>query len=271
MSDTQNAPDTAIFNTLKDSLPEPEPVPTDDELESEGEELEEDLSDEPELDDEEESDDNDEEQFDIDGETVTLEELKNGYLRQSDYTKKTTAAKRLSEAGQQQEKLYSSLASTLDVQVKALEELMLKMDDSVDMTELRETDPSEYLRVKEEKTDRQKILEKVKADKEAAQKLVLADEQKKLFAALPHWEDATKRDADIKMFSDYAEKLGMTQEDVASLSNHKVILGLLAGAKYDKLQAKKPDALKKVKKNKPSSKGNAVSKVKSDAELFYGT
>ena len=49
------------------------------------------------------------ESIDIDGELVPIDELKNGYLRQSDYTRKTQELARVKRDLEQAEKLYSAL------------------------------------------------------------------------------------------------------------------------------------------------------------------
>lgn len=63
------------------------------------------------------------ESIDINGEQVPLDELKNGYLRQSDYTRKTQDLARVKKDLEQAEKLYSALQQDEEKGRRIAEEL----------------------------------------------------------------------------------------------------------------------------------------------------
>src|SRR5690606_31041659 len=65
----------------------------------------------------------------IDGKEITLDELKNGYLRQSDYTKKTQEARRKEQQAEQALQLLEQLKSNPQLSQQLSEQLGFEMLD----------------------------------------------------------------------------------------------------------------------------------------------
>ena len=215
--------------------------------------------DEPEVEaDSEDSESTDEDEtvqvIDLDGEEHTLDDIrtwKNGHLMQSDYTKKTQALaeeRKAFEAERDSErenllKTQSEVASMRDTL-----EVLVKEDDDIDWAELKEDDPERYIELKEKADKRKEALEKIKAEREtpADDPALIADEQKKLFAANPSWLEekdgktviSQQYANDIALMNDYAAKSGFSEEEFARMTRAHYLTTILKAAKYDQLQEK---------------------------------
>lgn len=245
-----------------------------DELESDDEEEEE--SDEPESDDDEEededlgdgdseededdedSDEEDEDQEDdeelhevkVQGENlkVNLEELKAGYSRTEDYTRKSQAnateqATAMAEIG--------GVRETYDAHLAQLQEVMKQMVPAEpDWGKLREENPGEYAAAKQDYNDKLTALDKVteersrvqaETDKEtlAARSVYLQGEFDKMVEAIPEWKNEAVRATEIGELRDFAqESYGYSDEDLNSVVDHRLLL-LLRDAKQTQEKTKK--------------------------------
>lgn len=228
--------------------------------------------------------------YEIDGEEVaqeTILEWKQGHLRQADYTQKTQgiADKVRSETSKKVAETLGDLSSKADElieQATSLEALLVEVEGSVNLDELREEDYEEYQKAKETidlrrtkvaraRSDAQKALE----DSNTAQ---VAQEQVRLYEAMPAWTDDTgkptvKREEDFKLINDYARDAGYTAEEFGMMANHKMILTLLEAAQYRKLKEKTTRG-KKVKVApklvKPTPKSTTEKAPRSAVEIMYG-
>ena len=265
---------------------ESQPEEEDESLEDGTEEEEESEEDEEES---EETDEEDEEELylvKVDGEEhgVTLDELLNGYSRQSDYTRKT---QELSSDRKEMEELHKTYASEIQ-QIQAerqqyMENLQQIIEGSasemaqftnVDWKELKESDPIEYVTKREElreaqekvqnlKNHREAARQKQTADTEQMRKSLMKEEHGKLVSALPEWGDTKKQ---VKLASDiksYGLSQGFTDEELGSLIDHRSVLVLIKALKYDTMQSS--DVKAKKLKNKPkvirSGKGRSSSQA----------
>jgi hypothetical protein len=227
--------------------------------------------------------------YEIGGEEVTqtqIQEWKQGYLRQSDYTLKTQGvaekvktevAKKVSEGIGDLEAKASALAE----HTTALTALLDEVEGSVDLEELRELDYEEYQKTKETIDNRRA---KIKQASEAAHKavgdanLAHATEQRSLFiASNPEWSDdkgqaTPKRDDDFKLISEYAQSVGFTPDEFGQVQNHKVMIAVLEAAKYRQLKQKttKSKEVKVAPKLvKPTQQKSTKTDTRSDGDRFY--
>ena len=114
----------------------------------------------------EEGEDNQDEglYIDLDGEEVSLDDIKSwkaGHLMQADYTRKT---QELSEQRTALEADVAELANQSE-SLKSLAaelEAVIGSEDEVDMNELREIDPDEYIKLTERNAKRKELLSKAK-------------------------------------------------------------------------------------------------------------
>jgi hypothetical protein len=217
----------------------------------------------------------------VDGEEyeVNLEELKAGYQRQSDYTRKSQA---LAEGRKENEAIQSErIRLEQERQMYANGLQMLKEQQSaklqefkdVDWSTLKEEDPYAYMLKKDEYRDaqdkarnaaqQQQIVQQQQQQQEAQSRATFVQDQySQLVNALPEWDnkESTVKE-DIRKF---AISSGYAPEEVDQLADHRSVLILKKAMEFDKLTKKvapKKKAIKKVPKVQKSGRG----KVKSEA------
>jgi len=217
----------------------------------------------------------------VDGEEyeVNLEELKAGYQRQSDYTRKSQA---LAEGRKENEAIQSErIRLEQERQMYANGLQMLKEQQSaklqefkdVDWSTLKEEDPYAYMLKKDEYRDaqdkarnaaqQQQIVQQQQQQQEAQSRATFVQDQySQLVSALPEWDnkESTVKE-DIRKF---AISSGYAPEEVDQLADHRSVLILKKAMEFDKLTKKvapKKKAIKKVPKVQKSGRG----KVKSEA------
>lgn len=174
--------------------------------------------------------------------TVNLKELKNGYQRNEDYSIATRELK-------EKEKVVLEKSSKVDETLGVLNGISGKLDalimgdvKNINWDELRQTDTSEYLRLKEVVEERKKALGGVVEEFNQIVKEKTAAESTALHKALG-WDDASRREADIKQITDQMVSEGITEQVTSS----KLMIQILKAAKYDQLQKMRKDTTKEVK------------------------
>lgn len=241
----------------------------------EGEEAETELSEEVA---EAETDDLEESYLDLDGREISLKQIKEweqGYLRQSDYTRKTQA---LAEDRKEVETIKQSLQERqkkLDEALLMAEQIVKESDEEVNLEELREYDPEAYLDHIERQEKRKKALEEAKKTKsglsEAEQEEITRTERAKLLEKNPQWvkngqlTEEYKRDE--KMVADYMTSLGFTPEDQKGITSAKMWLAILDAARFNASKKQSASIAKKVKKAPVVTKPKAGSSTTNQAEI----
>lgn len=265
----------------------------EDEVESETDSAEAEESDEPVEEVEEGEEETEEEEVEqtetedpsytikVDGEEyeVNLEELKAGYQRQSDYTRKSQA---LAEGRKENEAIQSErikleqerqmYANGLQM-LKEQQQSKLQEFKSVDWETLKEEDPYAYMLKKDEYRDaqdkarnavqQQRIVQQQQSQQESqARATFVQDQYSQLIKALPEWNDdkSTVKD-DIRKF---ALSAGYAPEEVDQLADHRSVLILKKAMEFDKLTKKVAPKAKKVKKV-PKVQKSGRGKVKSES------
>lgn len=196
----------------------------------------------------------DEELFDVtDGDKplkVSRKELVDSYRRQSDYTRKT---KVLAE----DRKVVEVEKAKVDETVKVLSDIhdevqSLIMGDlkQVDWDAVRTTDPSEYLRLKEVQSAREKTLGELVTKRNQVIKAKTDAESIELHKALGWNDDAKKKQADIDAITSFVQERGITDQ----VTSHKLMLAILDAANYHKLQKAQAETLEELKKAPKTTK-----------------
>lgn len=236
---------------------EPEDDPSDEDEESKDESDEEAAEDEP-------PSLTDDSVLEIDGEKVTLRELKDGRLRQADYTRKTQALaedRRKAEAeAVEARRAREQYAERLQALASALNETQPKAPDP----RLRTENPQEYLL---QKADYDAAL-KQKADLEAEQQRVHAErmaDQDRQFAAyldqqtallhekIPEWKDPEKYRTEANQLVESLETLyGWTREELNQVADHRLMLALRDAVRFREGQTKGKEKIQA--KIKPAAK-----------------
>ena len=213
----------------------------------------------------------------VDGEEleVGIDELKNGYQRQADYTRKSQALaeqRKETEAIQsermqleQERQMYANGLQMLQEQQSA------KLNDfeNTDWTTLKEEDPYAYMLKKDEYRDAQEkaanvVQQQQLIQQEQAQEVQKArahfvqQEYNRLVDALPEWND---KDSTIKKdIQEYATSVGFRPEEINQLADHRSVLVIKKAMEFDKLTKKvapKKKAVKKVPKVQKAGRGNS--------------
>lgn len=247
------------------------------ELEAEADDAEEYVEDDGdyEVDEEEEQPETPRYYVKVDGEEqeVTLDELRNGYQRQADYTRKSQA---LAEQRKAYEANLQAIESEREQYSQALEMMSaqqkneLAQYESIDWKALKEDDPMEYM---EKRLEYQETRDKIARVEQERQRVAAEQQQRvqhqlseimqteltKLKEALPAYADPS---SNLKNeLRDYGLSLGFSQQDLDSISDHRVVLVLHKAMLQDraaqgtvrKAKASKP-VPKVVKSGTPESK-----------------
>ena len=203
---------------------------------------------------------------------VTLEELQSGYLKQSDYTKKTSelaeqrkAVMLEAQAIQQERNQYAQALG----QMKTDAEKQLEEYKALDWNTLREQDPMLFMQRRDEQRELEKSIED--SNKEQ-QQLQLQQQQyhvqkfnheveagrQKLLTIMPDWDDKVS-----KSVREFGLSQGFSSEELGGITDARSMAVLRKAMMYDNIQKSEP-AKKKVKADTPKYVKSGVSKSKAD-------
>ena len=176
----------------------------------------------------------------VDGEEfeVDLDELRNGYQRQSDYTKKSQSVAEMRKAYeanlqsvQQERDQYQQVLANME----NYQNLELKKYQELDWSSLKEDDPVEYMEKRIEFQDAKDKVNQVKQEQMAVQQKTqqevyqniqhkVQEEAELLATALPEYSDPS---SNLKTeLRDFAINMGFSEQDVNGITDHKVVLVL---------------------------------------------
>tara|TARA_S200000501_G_scaffold372664_1_gene418206 strand:- start:1888 stop:2895 length:1008 start_codon:yes stop_codon:yes gene_type:complete len=241
---------------------------TDEEIEEESDER----SEEDEVEDESEEEP---ESFSIkvDGEDiqVTLDELKAGYSRQKDYTRKTQevaeqrkeAEKIQNEAMQKNTELSEERALYNDLLPKMQMMIKNNLQKEPDWQQLIDQDPQEYLRKKEEwnktsqtltfvENEMNRLRTEQEQDSQRALQQQALEGQRIINEKIPEWKDNEVAKKEAENMMTYAKGLGFTQDELSQIYDGRLILLLRDAWQHSKV--------KKAVKTKPKESPARVSK-----------
>ena len=219
----------------------------------------------------------------VDGEEfeVSLDELRNGYQRQSDYTRQSQslAEQRKAyeanlQAVQNERQQYSHILENVgkfqDIEVQKLND--------IDWASLKDTDPMGYMEKRMELQEAREKAAQVKAEQtriahqsqqEHAVRMqdILQHEAGKLKEILPEYADPKSGLRD--KLRDYALGLGFDQQDINNIADHRVVLVLHKAMLQDEA---KNGAVKKVSKKVPKvlKSGTPESKTQRNQRTLKG-
>lgn len=189
---------------------------------------------------------------------LTPDEIAKSYMRQKDYTAKTTAlAQRENEAVEflrsKNEEVRSHYLQQAELAKAAVIQIAgLKSED--DLAQLASTDPaawvaetqrqrqiSNYLAGLNQQIEGEKQQAKAQADQRSAQAIKQAYETA--------WQELSKDGIDKpklqKIFSDASKTYGFTNEELGAVYDHRLVRALKDAAAYRALQAQKPAVMQK--------------------------
>lgn len=282
----------AVADALTSLEPEIENISDEEEEETEQEETDDDLEDDEDDEDEQDDadedsdqetdegadeDDEDEDLFDeqdfktvsdeaeveIDGVNISVKELKDSYYRQSDYTKGKQ------EISAEREKLKAFEKEAIAFMSQGVQKYQLMLDDAntIDMVQLAETDPRKYARVS---ASIQQIQSKIAAETKVVQDWHNNYQAEKdneteraVEMAMPIVEERIPgfNEAKAVEILQYAEELGMSEEDARGLTDPYVIIALEKAMRFDRAKSKA-----KIKREPKKASGKAI-RNKSSADV----
>ena len=203
---------------------------------------------------------------------VTLDELQSGYIKQSDYTKKTSelaeqrrAMVQEAQAIQQERNQYAQALG----QMQSEAEKQLGEYKQVDWDQLREQDPMLFMQRRDEMRDLEKSIEDghkqqqhlaVQAQQYQVHKFNADVEhgRDKLLAVMPDWDDKVS-----KSVREFGLNEGFSSEELSGITDHRSMAVLRKAMMYDAIQKAQP-AKKKVRSDTPKYVKSGVAKSKGD-------
>lgn len=216
----------------------------------------------------------------VDGEILEVDEaeLKSGYSRMQDYTRKTTKLAEERKAFdaekselQREREVYANILDNWESGLEtALKELMPDMD------ELRDYDPAEYIKAKEKldkykatldniKQEKQRLIGEEEAKRKEQFEQYVKAESEKLFTQVPEWKDEAVRRAEVQKVANYAkETFGFSDSDINNTYSHALWVAMRESMKYRQIVEKRKQLKPEVKKKvaDPGSASQPTSKVK---------
>lgn len=279
---TEDDETVAVTAESAQSVDNPEAEAEEETAEEEGEETEEDEAEdeeeaEPEGEDEadeelEESEEEDEDEAEEpvfttpDGDEVTLDELKSGYLRQADYTRKTQQLAEMRKQGeqalQQVEQHNNTVAEHLSLALDVLEPQLAELA-STNWHELSQNDPYEYAEKRAQfdfaqqrfqqlqEAARQRVAEQQHI-KERKLMEFRAQEAEALKMAIPDLADPKKGPKLGRAIKDYAQEVvGLSEEEAGNILDHRIIMVLNKARQFDEMQSSTLQASRKKVRKAP--------------------
>ncbi|MBA3766833.1 MAG: hypothetical protein H0W99_07565 [Acidobacteria bacterium] len=210
-----------------------------------------------------------------DGTVTTVQDLKDGYFRQTDYSRKTLELSKEREAFQERNRAVEQRESQLAQQFDFAEQVLTAFQPSPpDRSEIQ-TDPIGYQDRKaaydewvaswqnlqwqrgqhqeqQQQTESQRFQER------------LQKEENLLLERVPEFKDEAKVTAYEKDLTTYAKDYGFTRDEL-KIPDHRIHLVLRDAIKYRKMQAKKPQAQEKAKGKPPMTPGKRQDAKSNDA------
>lgn len=198
----------------------------------------------------------------IDGQEVQipLSELKNGYQRQADYTRKTMEVAETRKAAEaeraqaQQERMQ--YAAKLQ-QAAAQLEGALEQQKQIDWQRLIEENPQEALRqqhlmqtrqaqLQQAYAEQSRIAQLEQAERQEAYQSYLQQQQEALLAKLPDWKDEAKAKAEKVALRDYLQQQGYQAQEIDGVADSRAVVMARKAMLYDQMISKAQAATKKV-------------------------
>jgi len=202
----------------------------------------------------------------VDGEEITVEELKRGNLRQRDYTRKT---QELAEARKQLEANYEEIQRERAQYAQMLpalqERLQQPVEQEPDWDTLYDTDPTMAAKAerqwRKQQEERAAQLQAVEAERqrmmgleqqrlEQMQAQYFEQQRELLPELIPEWRDNSVASKEAKDIRGFLLKEGFSEQDVNGLTNATLVKLARKAMLYDQGQTRATEAKKKPKTQK---------------------
>lgn len=183
---------------------------------------------------------------------VTPKEKDQGYLRDSDYRKKT-----MSLAASRKD--VEAKAASIDAKLVELDSFIKREEDNTDWAQLEKDDPTEFIRRERQLKETKAVAETAKADRNVeiatqAQELANVESSKLIEVMGGDTWTGEQRNADMKAASEYLSALGLTQEQISGITSHVMWKIIFDGSKANGIQKTKSQVIEQVRKAPKSVK-----------------
>lgn len=203
--------------------------------------------------------------IEVDGELLSVDELKLGYLRQSDYTRKTQAAAEQRKVAEEERQYYASTLNSLLASVGA----DIQRFESVDWERAAAENPAQYKQAKAAYEQSTALFENIKhqtqdfvARTQEAQKKALQAQAKEsisiLKTTIPGWSNDL-----YAQIGEFAQKeLGFKPEEFNNIADHRAIVSI-----YEAMQYRRGRKVATEKKLKVAPKRTLTDKMGSESKV----
>lgn len=204
--------------------------------------------------------------FEVDGEPITLEEAKNGYLRWAKFTQKT---QELAAERKQYEELVAQATAEREQYIQGLQRAKA-LDEALyqepDWATLQQQDPQGYINARatwdqiqeRRKSFEQEILAAGEAQQRDYQSQLnnhYAAEAERLLEKVPEWREQAAAKEFYDGVSDYLTEYEFTPEEIGGITDHRLLL-ILRDAMRGQSNGKANIAQKKVAKARKGLSGS---------------
>ena len=183
---------------------------------------------------------------------VSLDELKSGYSRDSDYRQKTHA---LAEERRMLDEQKASLSQSYDSKLKELTDLIgaaesyIGQSSKEDLQKMYEEDPTQAAKIDFQQRQQRESFNNLKQQAEVVklqQYNQYLDEQKRLAATkIPEYSDPVKGVTFKNQMKNTLSEYGFNDQEIGSLADHRFLMVLRDAMEYKNLKSK-PVTNKKV-------------------------
>ena len=202
---------------------------------------------------------------------VTLDELRNGYSRDSDYRRKTeelsNERKNFYSQSEKQRQDYSQKLKEVNELMSVAQEQLNTEISSSDLEALYDEDPAQAARIEHRLRKKQEKLNSAfqKAQSEQKQQFdgYLQSEKTKLVNNIPDFADPGKASTLKNNMRSHLAKYGFNDSEIAQVYDHRILMLVNDAMKFGNLQKAKPNIAKKISKPSRVFK-SGIKKDKSD-------
>ena len=239
-------------------------------------------------------------QVKVDGEQfdVSLEELKNGYSRQSHFTRQSQALSEERRAFEQERSELQAQRDQVLVTLQQYQNQMPKLEEPTQeyWADLKESDPIRFITERDEFRERQMQQQQMQLQQQQLMQQQQAEEQQKfqnyvqsqrqqLTELIPEWKDPAVAKTEKQMCVEAGKKLGFSDQELNEAYDSRAIAALVKAARYDSLMEKRkglkpverrtaapgsaPGEPVQLKQGKARAKLRNSGKVEDAANVFY--
>ena len=189
---------------------------------------------------------------------VTLNDLRKGYMMESDYRKKTSdVAERRKALEGKEAKIDSQLS-----EAQAIVEFEIQTLESAEMKELKEYDPQAYLKEFEKIRAKVDKFNSLKAKRQEEQQERHNERSKKelelLETAIPEWLDKDVRSKEANEVFAAMEQQGFSRDELSALTDHRMFVLARKAMLFDQINSSDLESKKVRTPPKSQSPGSSA-------------